>query len=470
MTADDWTRIAEEAVAADNAQQTPRHGRQSASSDSSTAQLSSDSLGGVAAEPMNGAELLEEIRGWLATYISTMTEADLDLLTLWAAHTHLVRETYTTPRLQIDSPVPGSGKTTCLEHLQRLCLRSVQVASLSSPALLTRMLEKDQRTILIDEVDRSLRPDKEGVPDLLAVLNSGYKRGATRPVLVPAKGGQWEVREMPTFAAVAMAGNNPNLPDDTRSRIIRVLLLPDLDGRVKESDWELIERDALALQTQLQHWAEQIRDQVRNERPSLPAGIIGRFREKWSPLKRVAAAAGGRWPAAVDEMALHDLEESAMDREDGLVREVPAVVLLSHIYELWPANQTFLHTSDLIDMLTITHPSIWGTEGPFGKSLTAKRLGGMLTKGYKIHSQQLGHGTPRGYSRTAFTAAWRRMGILPKQSDESDADDESNERGSSSTSGPKVTKSQVDRNKPCLAGDEDNRTSNPARPGPSICG
>src|SRR5215208_7309071 len=186
---------------------------------------------------IDGDTLLGDICSWLGRFIRTVTDADLDLLTLWAAHTHLVVECYTTPRLQLDSPVPGSGKTTCLEHLQRLCLRPVQMASLSSPALLTRMLNAEQRTILIDEADRSLNPEKEGIADLLAVLNSGYKRGATRPVLVPAKGGQWEVAEMPTFAAVAMAGNNPNLPEDTRSRIIRVLLLPDLDGTAEETEW-----------------------------------------------------------------------------------------------------------------------------------------------------------------------------------------------------------------------------------------
>ena len=38
--------------------------------------------------------------------------ADLDLLALWTVHTWLVAETYTTPRLLFDSPVPGSGKTT----------------------------------------------------------------------------------------------------------------------------------------------------------------------------------------------------------------------------------------------------------------------------------------------------------------------------------------------------------------------
>ena len=111
-----------------------------------------------------------------------VTDADLDLLTLFAVHTHLVVESYTTPRLQIDSPVPGSGKTMVLDHLQRLGLRPVPMSSLSSPAMMTRMLDAEQRTFLIDEADRSLSPDKEGVGDVLAILNSGYKRGATRPV------------------------------------------------------------------------------------------------------------------------------------------------------------------------------------------------------------------------------------------------------------------------------------------------
>jgi Protein of unknown function (DUF3631) len=364
---------------------------------------------------IDGAEILDQVRSWLATYICTVSEADLDLLTLWAAHTHLVIEVYTTPRLQIDSPVPGSGKTTCLEHLQRLSLRPIQMASLSSPALLTRMLDAEQRTILIDEADRSLNPDKEGIADLLAVLNSGYKRGGTRPVLVPAKGGQWEVKEMTTFAAVAMAGNNPNLPEDTRSRMIRVLLLPDLDGVVEESDWEMIEEDARVLRDQLEFWTDRVRELVRTTRPQLPTGISGRFREKWAPLKRVAAVAGGRWPEAVDQMALHDRDEFELDKEDGLVRETPAVVLLSHIFKLWPEGTKFLPTTELIDLLVIAHPTVWGDEGPFGKRLTSQRLGRMLAQGYKIHSDRPDHTGPRGYNYADFTRPWNRMGIAPRQ-------------------------------------------------------
>jgi len=276
-----------------------------------------------------GATPLDAVRDHLGTYISTMRDSDLDLLALWSAHTHLVMETYTTPRLMIDSPVPGSGKTTVLEHLERLCHHPVQMASLSSPALLTRMLDAGMRTILIDEADRSLSPDLPATAELLAILNSGYKRGGTRPVLVPTKDG-WNVSEMPTYSPVALAGNNPRLPEDTLSRTLRVILLPDLSGQVQESDWELLDADARALGQGLAAWAESVRDAVRTNRPPLPPGITGRARERWSPLMRVAVAAGGRWPAVVEGLALDDREQQEMNREDGMVRDRPAVLLLTH--------------------------------------------------------------------------------------------------------------------------------------------
>lgn len=357
--------------------------------------------------------ILDDVREWLARYICTMHEGDLDLLTVWAAHTHLAVETYTTPRLVLDSPVPGAGKTTTLEHLQRLCLYPVQVASLSSPALLTRMLDASLRTVLIDEADRSLNPDKEGVAELLAVLNSGYKRGGTRPVLTSTKDG-WNVSEMPTFAPVVMAGNNPQLPEDTRSRSIRVLLLPDLAGRVEESDWELIDEDARTLGDRLAAWADVVHDDVRLHRPPLPIGITGRARERWSPLKRVAASAGGRWPQVVDDLAIHEKEQIEMDRADGMISERPAVVLLKHLHELWPQGATFYPTSALIRDLVSGHPGLWGDGSTFGKSVTAQRLGRMLATSYGVNSTRVDRDGPRGYTRASFERVWRQMGVTPE--------------------------------------------------------
>lgn len=358
--------------------------------------------------------VLDQVSRWLGRFICTVHEEDVDLLALWAAHTHLVDVMYTTPRLVLDSPVPGAGKTTTLEHLGKLSLRPLQAASLSSPAMLSRLLDKELRTILIDEADRNLDPKRPGVEDLIAIINAGYKRGATRPVLVPAKGGEWVVAEMPTFSPVALAGNAPHLPEDTRSRTIRVLLLPDYEGRAEVTDWEEIEPVADDLGLSLAQWADSVRDFVRTVRPEMPEGCNGRSKERWSPLRRVAEAAGGRWPDVADSLIRRDLMEAQMNREDGMVTTPPAVTLLRDLAEVWPADRTHVATNVLVTALTTHNPQQWGEFSTFGKALTPQRMGRMLAQGFQVNSSRQGDG-PRGYYRQTLAPVWRRMGITPPE-------------------------------------------------------
>lgn len=358
------------------------------------------------------ARILDEVRDWLARFICVVDDTDLDLLALWAAHSHLVVELYTSPRLILDSPVPGSGKTTTLEHLERLCQHPVQMASVSSPALLTRMLDAGMRTILIDEADRSLDPKREGVGELIAVLNSGYKRGGTRPVLIPTKDG-WAVNEMPTYAPVVMAGNNPSLPEDTRSRSIRVLLMPDIDGTAEDSDWELIDAEARALGKRLATWAEGVSGQITATRPVLPEVVKGRARERWLPLLRIAVAAGGHWAEVVADLAVKDVDRLTAEREEGIVQERPAVQLLRHINEVWGDGEKFLATDVLIDRLIREHPEAWGSQSPFGKAITPQRMGRMLTTAFNVHSDR--PDGRRGYLRVNLDSALRRFGMVPRK-------------------------------------------------------
>ena len=359
-----------------------------------------------------GSELLDDLEQWFGRFICVSFEGDLALLAMWTAHTHLVNELRTTPRLQIDSPMPNSGKTTVLDHFSRLCHRPIQIASPPSQALIPRLLEYETRTILLDEVDRILRPDSPSTPDLLAITNSGYRVGATRPVLEPMKGGGWRAVEMSTFCALAMAGNAPILPDDTRSRIVRVLLMPDFSGSVEDSDWEYIEDDAIALRERLAEFAAEVRDQVYGMVVDLPAGCIGRSKEKWRPLKRVAVAAGGRWPDVVDGLIVRDLAEEEAEREAGLKARPPAVVLLADLTGVWPEDELFAATRHLVSRLIDHNPDYWGKDSPYGKELTEQRFGRMLVQSAKVMSCRPGGGTsPRGYLRSQLEPVWNRIGI-----------------------------------------------------------
>ncbi len=390
---------------------------------------SDEMLEWYAEDSPDGAEVLDRIAVWYGRFIRVTDPDDLNLLTLWTAHTHLVVELYTTPRLQVDSVVFGSGKTTVLDHLQRLCENPVQAATLSSPALIPRLLESAMRTLLLDEVDRSLHPDKPGVGELIGIINSGYRYGAMRPVLVPVKGGGWEAREMSTYAPVVMAGNSPNLPSDTVSRSIRILLMPDLDGTVEDSDWELIEKDAARLRANLAAWADSVRKSVKGSAVTLPPGCIGRSKEKWRPLKRVAVAAGGDWPTIVDRLINKSLAEDEAEREAGLKTQPPGMVMLTDLFAVWPVGEKFMPTRELVHKLIFHNPDYWGAESGYGKPLTETRLGRLVTQAAKVTSIRRGGVPPRGYLLSQLQPVWRRLGITPlKQPDEPDEPDEPDDK------------------------------------------
>lgn len=359
---------------------------------------------------IDGAAVLDQIVAWLRRFIRVTFDRDYQLLALWILHTYLAVECYTTPRLQLDSLVPGAGKTTVLDHLKRLAYNPIQIASLSSPALLPRLLNNGIRTILLDEVHRTLRADKPGVSDLVAIINTGYRRGATRPVNVHVKGRGWEIADMPTFAPVALAGNNPILEDDTRSRMIRVLLMPDHDGSVEDSDWEYLEEDAKVLQHKIALWTDSARETVTGMHVEVPAGCVGRSKEKWRPLKRIAVAAGGRWPEIADELIRNGLQEDAAAREAGLNKQPPEVVLLTDLHAVWPNSGHFMPSTELVDLLVGHNPSYWGDNGVYGSRLTETRLGHIIKRATNSTSIRVGKG-PRGYTRAAVQIAWDRLHV-----------------------------------------------------------
>lgn len=389
---------------------------------------------------IDGVKVLNALRKWFGRYICVTDLRDLDLLALFTVSTYLARELYTTPRIQIDSVLPDSGKTTVLDHLKRLAYNPIQAASLSSPALLPRLLDTGIRTVLLDEIDRSLHPDKPGVGELLAILNTGYRVGATRPVLVPAQGGGWTANEMSTFAPVVMAGNNPNLPDDTKSRVIRVLLMPDLEGVAEDSDWEHIEDKAVRLKTAVEVFAEQIRDTVTGLSVDLPKGCIGRMREKWRPLKRVAVAAGGDWPATVDELIKRDLEDREAERDAGLRTLPPGMVALTDLYKVWPKGQTFVPTRELLELLKSHNPEYWGPSSNFGKPLTERRLGFLVSQASKVTSQRPDTHGPRGYVRAELEPVWQRLKINPAPSGASGSNGYSGSSGSPTSRDSRVSR------------------------------
>jgi len=169
--------------------------------------------------PIDGAGLLTYAESFIKRFCAFPDEHALVAVTLWAAHAHMVEYFHTTPRLALLSPEAGSGKTRVLEVLDLLVPESMFCLS-ASPAAVFRTLANSQITLLVDEVDTifARRGKDDGNEDLRALLNAGYKRGATIPRCV---GPRHEVQHFTVFAATALAGLG-DLPDTVMSRSIPI--------------------------------------------------------------------------------------------------------------------------------------------------------------------------------------------------------------------------------------------------------
>ena len=353
--------------------------------------------------------VLDEVRAWFARFIKTQKPSDLDVLALWTVHTFLLAVLPCSPRLIIDSLLYGAGKTTTLEHEEHLGHATFIASGIGSSALIPRMVSaagEDSLTLLIDEADRTLDPKKEGVGDLLAVINSGSKRGATRPVLVPSKDKGWTAENMPTYCAIAMAGNAPALPDDTKSRSLFVYLLPDYSGDAEETDWvsdDTLPDAAQALSGKIKDWAVRNAAMVKAVKPRLPEGCKGRTKERWISLAKIADVAGGDWPQRVTRLIEADLERMRHEREDGLTNVPPRALLLPDLVKVF-GNLDFMSTTGICAGLASVSPDRWGIESAYGAPITRQRLARMLSP-MGIHSV-------RSSSRADRQRGYRRVDIM----------------------------------------------------------
>ena len=365
--------------------------------------------------------------GYLDRYIGAGRD-DLVVVVLWILHAPVFRTLVTTPRLLITSILPESGKSTLVDWIKHLCQDAIAMSSVSSAALLARLAAKG-RPLLVDEADRSLRRDNPLTADFIAISNSGYKDGGSRPTLQPTKDGGWEATDLSTWCPMVFAGNNPDLPDDTRSRCILIYLYPS--DTVEDTDWELIEQDDTyqRILTLIPQWAGQTQDRL-TARPGLDPRVKGRVREKWLPLARVAQTLDdypdeeGRpvsWLDTVRRLAVADVEQIEDDAALGLRNSSPHTAILTDIARLWAtqwADQPFIGSTRMCNALAATNPISWGTGSRFGTPITPRRLAGMLKK-VGVNATRNKDQSQRGYYFSAFSHAWKTLKVWQELGKES---------------------------------------------------
>ena len=188
-------------------------------------------------EPVDGAALFGDVERFAGRFLA------FPRCTTWwssccgSSHTWAVSAFYVTPRLVLDSPEPGSGKTRVLEVLALLCPNAKLTISTTTAALYRRIAKASiddpaainggelfhvelLPTILQDEADAVFgRTNNPQAEDLRALYNSGYRRGATVD-RCEGDAKNMQVREFPVFAPVALAGLAGKMPQTILDRAV----------------------------------------------------------------------------------------------------------------------------------------------------------------------------------------------------------------------------------------------------------
>jgi hypothetical protein len=346
--------------------------------------------------------LLSELRAYIRRFCAFPDEHCLNAVTVWAAHTHMVEHFHTTPRMALLSPEPASGKTRVLEVLDLLVMNPLLAFNASAPTVY-RKLKLEQITLLFDEVDTIWsKHSKSENEELRALLNAGYKQGATVPRCV---GSNHDVEDFPVFCAVALAGIG-ELPDTIMTRSIIIKMRRRAPGEIVEEFRP--RRDAAAghaLRDRLANWAVEVGESTGDAWPTLPRGVEDRNAELWEPLLAIADAAGGEWPTMARKACVA-LIKAAQDRRISL-----GIRLLGDLKIIF-GDRDNASTNYILELLTSPNSGLdddapWGDL--YGKEIDARKLAKLL-KPYGIRSKKvrIDDATLRGYTREDLFDAWQR--------------------------------------------------------------
>jgi putative DNA primase/helicase len=345
--------------------------------------------------PEDLAGVLDEVEAAFRRY-TFMPEVAYVVLPLWAAHTHAFDRFPTTPRLHLTSPEKQCGKTRVLEVLGPLCRETIQTSSIT-PAVLFRAIDKWAPTLLVDEVDNVFggRDKSERVTEILAVLNTGYRKGASA---LRTTGENHEPRKFATFAPVALAGIR-DLPDTVADRAVRVALQRAKPGEVEP--FEIGHDDEILRELGLRLASSVANVETPTER-AWREGLGDREADCWAPLFSIAAAAGGEWAERA-----HSAARELHERRAETPIEDTGTLLLRDVVAIFAATDDDAMTPEVLrERLINLEESPWRDYSLAARGFTTRRMALLLTP-YGVESVK-SNGV-RGYRRASVEAAGERF-------------------------------------------------------------
>lgn len=351
--------------------------------------------------PQETGAMLDQVRDFFTDFVVLPASQYADVVTLWTVQAHAIGSFDTSPRLIFKSPDKECGKTRALEVLE--VLTPAPLVSINATiAAIFRLLADEQATLLFDEVDAIFNPRaaKEN-EDLRALLNAGYRRGATVARVV-GEGKKMRVERFPVFAATALAAIG-DLPDTIESRAIVIPMRRRApDESVSSFRRRYVNGQAEELRGWLAQWGGEFADHLAEAEPEMPEGVTDRAADIWEPLLAIADLAGDEWAHRAREAAVYVVKGRVAEDQSVGVR------LLVDVKAVMDGHDR-IASKVLCDKLNELEESPWGGWSD-GKGISQRDLAKRLkTYGVESKNVRLPDGsTPKGYVRADFVDPWSR--------------------------------------------------------------
>ena len=338
---------------------------------------------------------LDEVRSWVESFISA-TPAQLDAVTLWIAHTHVMDANVTTPRLLITSDKPASGKTVLLNIVRDLSYLGFD-GNGTSYAFRSALAEgRGNLTVSYDEVsDVFGRSGMNQSTSLLAqVLRRGYKKGATEA---------WSVgrvsEPIDIFIPFAMTGLRTAVPHDIFTRCIEIQLKP---GRPSEYyDVREAQTTSEMYHDALRAWLRSKRNEIARFRAiGLHDRLTGRLLEVWEPLLAIADVTSPEWL----ERALEAFVTLALDDSQRLVLTPEQTILRDMARAAETLDKTLVFGSELRELMRTYEQPMYET---LTNTSLAMRMAAVMPVPARIITRGSSQG--RGWEKDTIVRCWERV-------------------------------------------------------------
>jgi len=349
---------------------------------------------------------LDITREFLGRFIHA-SDAELDVLTVWIAHTYVYDAFYATPRLCAMAPMKEAGKTMVLNMIVALGKNVIKTANASAPALFA-IIDQEHPTLCFDETDNMWRASGDGgrYREQLGILNDGYVQDG---FVLRVRGGV--AKRHPTFVVAAFAGIG-RLPDTLASRCIQLNMSPVPDNvTLEDYEPDLFRAEAARVAETLQSWITSRGPEI-DLQPVMPEGLRSRKKQIWKVIIALGDLGGPVWSerirAASREIALNISRTAKISPAEELINLIATAA----------QSDAFMPTGELLDFLKLQRERNdqirWATW--LSNPMIATRQLANILKPYGIESRQkwLDGENRRGYNIADFTL-WAQAKSAPEE-------------------------------------------------------